>query len=87
MTTGGKSLQAYNEYQKVGVDGEGTLRIKDKSAAMRHRLSIGTIVGLQEMIIKYSSGKKIGSIEEYFISQLMPGKGDNFWFSGKIRSW
>jgi len=81
ITTGGKSLQAYNEYQKVGIDGSGTLRIKDKSAAMRHRLSIGTIVGAQEMVIKYTSGKKIGSIEEYFVAQLMPG--DNFWFSGK----
>lgn len=81
ITTGGKSLHAYDEYQKVGIDREGILRIKNKSAATRHRLSIGTIVSSQEMLIKYTSGKKIGNIESYFISQVMPG--DTFWFSGK----
>lgn len=81
ITTGGSSLQAYNEYQKVGIDAQGIYRIKNKSTAMRHRLSIGTIVSAQEVVIKYTSGKKIGTIEEYFIAQLMPG--DNFWFAGK----
>ncbi|MBT8221166.1 MAG: ligase-associated DNA damage response DEXH box helicase, partial [Bacteroidia bacterium] len=81
ITTGGASLQAYNEYQKVGIDGAGIFRIKNRAAAMRHRLSIGTIVSNTMMNIKFTSGRKIGSIEEYFISQLMPG--DNFWFAGR----
>jgi ATP-dependent Lhr-like helicase len=33
------------------------------------------------MMIKYVTGKYLGSIEEYFISRLSPG--DVFWFAGK----
>jgi ATP-dependent Lhr-like helicase len=80
ITTGGKTLYAYDEFQKV-IEENGLYKVENKGIALRHRLSIGTIVSDVSMQIKYLSGKRIGTIEEWFISRLEPGKA--FWFSGK----
>jgi ATP-dependent helicase Lhr and Lhr-like helicase len=80
ISTGGDSLHAYEEYQKIEVD-NGIYKIKNRRFAMRHRLSIGTIVGDNILQVKYLSGTLIGTIEESFISQL--NTGDVFWFAGK----
>ena len=80
ITTGGDSLRAYNEYKKVSIE-EGLYKVKERYTAMRHRLSIGTIVSDNNLMVKFVSGKKIGSIEEWFISQINPG--DTFWFAGR----
>jgi ATP-dependent Lhr-like helicase len=80
ITTGGDSLQAYNEYRKVVID-HGVYKVENRAIAMRHRLSIGTIVGDSSLLVKYVSGKYLGTIEESFISRLNPG--DVFWFAGK----
>lgn len=80
ITTGGDSLQAYDEYRKVVID-YGKYKVENRGIAQRHRLSIGTIVGDSSMLVKYVTGKYLGSIEEYFISRL--NIGDTFWFAGK----
>ncbi len=80
ITTGGKSLYAYDEFQKVVVE-KGLYRVVSRRVAMRHRLQIGVISSDASMQIKYVSGKRIGSIEEWFIAQLKPG--DVFWFAGR----
>ena len=80
MTTGGDSLQAYDEYRKVIID-HGIYKVENRAIAMRHRLSIGTIVGDSSLFIRFVSGKYLGTIEESFISRLSPG--DVFWFAGK----
>ncbi len=80
ITTGGESLTAYDEYRKVEVE-QGIYRVTDRRVALRHRLSIGTIVSDTSMQVKYVSGKFLGTIEEYFIAQLNPG--DAFWFAGR----
>lgn len=80
ITTGGNSLQAYDEYRKVVIE-DGIYKIVNRAIAMRHRLSIGTIVSDSSLHIKYISGKYLGTIEEYFISRLSPG--DVFWFAGR----
>jgi len=80
ITTGGDSLQAYDEYRKVIIQ-QGLYKVENRSIAMRHRLSIGTIVGDSSLFVRYVSGKYLGTIEEYFISRLSPG--DVFWFAGK----
>jgi len=77
---GGKSLGAYDEYQKV-TNENGSLKVISRKIAMRHRLSIGTIVGDQILNVRYIKGGYLGTIEEYFISKLKPG--DAFWFSGR----
>ncbi len=80
ITTGGASLTAYDEYRKVELE-NGLYQITSRRVAMRHRLSIGTIVGDASLIVKYTTGKQLGSIEEGFISRLSPG--DVFWFAGQ----
>lgn len=80
ITSGAQSLEAYDEYRKVEIR-EGKLVVTSRTIAKRHRLSIGTIVGDTSLIVKYLTGKRLGSIEEYFISALSPG--DVFWFAGR----
>ncbi|MBK5279806.1 MAG: ligase-associated DNA damage response DEXH box helicase [Bacteroidia bacterium] len=80
ITTGGSSLTAYDEYRKVIVD-NGVYQVENKRIAFRHKLSIGTIVGDTSLLVKYVTGKYLGTIEEGFISRLNPG--DVFWFAGR----
>lgn len=80
ITTGGDALQAYDEYRKVIIE-NGLYKVESRAIAMRHRLSIGTIVGDSSMFVRFVSGKYLGTIEEYFISRLNPG--DVFWFAGR----
>lgn len=80
IVKGGKSLFAYDEFHRVVIE-NGIYKVVNRAIAMRHRLSIGTIVSDAMMQIKFVSGKRLGSIEEYFISRLSPG--DVFWFAGR----
>jgi ATP-dependent helicase Lhr and Lhr-like helicase len=80
ITTGGESLRAYDEYRKVVVR-NGIYKVENRQIAMKHRLSVGTIVGDSSLHIKFVTGKYLGTIEEYFIARLSPG--DVFWFAGR----
>ncbi|MEM9846359.1 MAG: ligase-associated DNA damage response DEXH box helicase [Bacteroidota bacterium] len=80
ITTGGPSLKAYDEHHKVVIE-EGKYKVTSRKIAMRHRLSIGTIVGETSLHVKYMTGGYIGTVEEWFASQLKPN--DTFWFAGK----
>src|SRR6185437_13572014 len=55
--------------------------VTQNRVALRHRLSIGTIVSDPMMRVQFLRGSNLGSIEESFISRLSPG--DVFWFAGK----
>jgi ATP-dependent helicase Lhr and Lhr-like helicase len=81
ITEGGKSLGSYEEYSKVEIDEQGIYRVKDKKTAMRHRLSMGTIVSDPMLKVKFRNGTYLGMIEEYFLSKLK--QGDRFFFSGR----
>jgi ATP-dependent Lhr-like helicase len=81
ITTGGESLGAYDEFKKVEWITGGRLMVKDRRMAMRHRLSIGTIVSDPSMRVSFLSGKYLGTIEEWFIAKLKPGS--TFWFAGR----
>lgn len=78
---GGQSLDRYDEYKKVEKDENGIFRVFDRKIALRHRLSIGTIVSEPAVQIKFMSGKFVGTVEEWFIAKLKPG--EVFWFSGR----
>jgi ATP-dependent Lhr-like helicase len=80
ITTGGSALDQYQEYSKVD-EADGIFKVNDKRIALRHRLTIGTIVSETSMLVRYMSGGRIGTIEEYFISRMNPG--DVFWFAGR----
>ncbi|MGD2004595.1 MAG: ligase-associated DNA damage response DEXH box helicase, partial [Flavobacteriaceae bacterium] len=81
LVRGSQSLEHYDEYKKVTVLEDGSLKVLNKSIAMRHRLSMGTIVSDAHLLVRYQKGGHLGSIEEWFISKLNPG--DVFTFSGR----
>ena len=80
ITKGGKTLSQYDEFLKVEIE-NGLYKVNNKRVAMRHRLSMGTIVSDVSMRIKFLTGGYLGSIEENFLSRLKIG--DNFWFAGR----
>lgn len=81
IRNGGNSLSGYDEYHKVELSDDGRYQVTRRRTAMRHRMSIGTIVGDGVVKVKFQSGGFLGTIEEYFISKLKPG--DVFWFAGR----
>ena len=81
LIRGSQSLQHYDEYKKLISSEEGLLKAANKGIALRHRLSMGTIVSGNDLKIRYQKGGYLGSIEEWFIAKLKPG--DTFAFSVK----
>ena len=51
--------------------------VSSRKTSLRHRLSIGTIVGDTVLNVRFKSGGFLGTIEESFISSL--NIGDIFW--------
>lgn len=80
ITKGGKALGSYEEFSKVEVLENGLYKVSNRRTAMRHRLSMGTIVSDPMMQVKYLKGGYIGAVEESFLSKLKAG--DVFWFGG-----
>jgi Lhr-like helicases len=80
ITHGGDALRAYPEYRKVVVQ-DGRYVVTSRMVAMRHRLSIGTIVSESAMKVQFVRGRTLGSVEENFIARLRPG--DHFTFAGR----
>ncbi|MBL0939375.1 MAG: ligase-associated DNA damage response DEXH box helicase [Gemmatimonadaceae bacterium] len=76
---GGDTLRTYPEYAKVH-DVDGVYRVTDRRVALRHVLSIGTIVSDHAIAVRYLTGRRLGTIEESFVSRL--SAGDTFFFSG-----
>lgn len=81
ITTGG-ALQAYPQYHKVTVDEQGLHRLTDRTMARIHRMSIGTIVAGASISLRLKNGRRLGSVEEWFISGIRPGKC--FIFGGRL---
>jgi ATP-dependent helicase Lhr and Lhr-like helicase len=81
ITKGGTSLGSYEDFLKVVEDEDGKYRVKSKKIAMKHRLSMGTIVSDVSLKVKFKNGTYLGTVEEYFISKLKTG--DRFFFAGR----
>jgi ATP-dependent Lhr-like helicase len=81
ITRGGNALEAYPEYSKV-IERDGRYGVTSRMAAMRHRLSIGTIVSESAMKVQLLRGRTIGTVEENFVARLRPG--DVFTFAGRV---
>lgn len=77
---GGETLRAYPHYRKVHIV-EGRAAVMDKRIAHLHRLNVGTIVGEAVVDVCIGRGRRIGSIEEYFVANLR--QGDKFFFAGR----
>jgi ATP-dependent Lhr-like helicase len=80
LTIGSQTLQAYDEYKKVEKIGN-IYAVTDRKVAQKHKMSIGTIVSDGMINVRLLKGGHLGTIEEYFISQLSPG--DVFRFAGQ----
>jgi ATP-dependent Lhr-like helicase len=81
VTTGGV-LKAYPQYQKLHLDENGLLRLTDPKMARIHRLSIGTIVASASVSLRLKNSRRLGSVEEWFIAGIRPGKC--FVFGGRM---
>jgi ATP-dependent Lhr-like helicase len=77
---GGGTLRRYPDFNKV-VQENGRYGVPQRRVAQLHRLNVGTITGDMTVDLKYTSGRRLGSIEESFVSALFPG--ERFFFAGK----
>lgn len=80
LEKGGRCLKAYPRYQKLVLD-EGFYKVSTTQISRMHRLSIGTITGNQQVHVVYTNRRKIGTVDEGFVSRLK--KGDVFFFAGR----
>jgi ATP-dependent Lhr-like helicase len=80
ITSGGASLEKYDEYHKVVIEND-KYKVISRKVATQHRLSIGTIVSESLLRVQVMHGSNIGYIEEPFIAKLKTG--DIFWFAGR----
>ena len=81
LVQGSQSLEHYDEYKKIVILDDGTHKVLNKGIALRHRLSMGTIVSDADLKVRYQKGGYLGTVEEWFVSKLKPG--DVFTFSGR----
>jgi ATP-dependent Lhr-like helicase len=72
VTTGG-ALHAYPQYRKVIAGPDGIHRLTDKTMGRLHRMSIGTIVAGAAISLRLKNGRRLGSVEEWFITAIRPG--------------
>lgn len=83
---GGSALNAYERYQRLIKNDDGTYSPANRRVVQRHRQNIGTIVEAGRLKVKRirrgNQGKIIGEVEEYFAQQLTPG--DTFYFAGEV---
>ncbi|NDW21093.1 ligase-associated DNA damage response DEXH box helicase [Alteromonas hispanica] len=83
---GGSALNAYERYQRLTKNEDGTFSPANRRVIQRHRQNIGTIVESGRLKVKRirrgNQGKIIGEVEEYFAQQLTPG--DTFYFAGEV---
>ena len=80
ITQGGASFGAYDDFTKVTMVND-RYRVENKKIALRHRLSIGTIVSSISLRVKFIGGGYLGTVEESFFTRMRPG--DVFWFGGR----
>ena len=83
VATGGYALRSYERYRRLVEDGDGRWRLADKRSAQAYRMNVGTIVEAPVMRVRLGlRGRRLGEIEEGFVSLLNPG--DSFLFAGHV---
>lgn len=81
---GGATLRAYPMFHRIAPDPlrPGTYHVPNKRIGQIHKLNIGTITADTTVSLRYISGRRLGSIEEGFVSRLR--EGEKFFFAGKV---
>ena len=82
---GGYALKAYDRFRRLAplppdADGSPRWRIANPAFARQHRMNAGIIVEAPALNVRFRNGRKLGTVEEYFASTLVPG--DTFFFAG-----
>ncbi|ABF54730.1 ligase-associated DNA damage response DEXH box helicase [Sphingopyxis alaskensis] len=81
---GGYALKSYDRFLRLAPDGpqgpDRGWRIAHPRLAAQHRLNAGIIVDAPTLDVRFKNGRRLGSVEEYFASTLVPG--DTFAFAG-----
>ncbi len=80
VSTGGYALRAYDRFQRLVQERDGTWRLAHPKFAQQHRINAGIIVDQPAVDIRFVNGRKLGTVEEAFAATLSPG--DRFFFSG-----
>jgi ATP-dependent Lhr-like helicase len=82
ISRGGPSLTAYPRFLRVLHDETGRWTAVSDAVARMHRLAIGTITSDGVVMLVMNNGRKLGSIEESFVTRLRPG--ETFTFAGRV---
>lgn len=81
---GGYALRAYERYQRLVANEDGSFVPASRSVVQRHRQNIGVIVESGKLKVKRlhgRGGRILGEIEESFAQSMRPG--DTFYFAGE----
>lgn len=78
----GGVLKHYPQFQKIKRGDDAIWRVEQKRVATLHRLNVGTITADSSLEIRYISGKRLGVIDEGFVTHLRPN--EKFVFAGKV---
>lgn len=81
LVHGSYSLQAYPAYHKLVVGEDGVYRVENPRIARLHRMNIGTLTSDADVALRLMNRKRIGTVEESFISKLR--RGERFVFGGR----
>ncbi|MCI4644355.1 MAG: DEAD/DEAH box helicase, partial [Hyphomonadaceae bacterium] len=98
VATGGYALKTYDRFRRIVRLPDGVWHARTDRDAQQHRMNVGTIVEAPMLKVYKAQflgkkgsdkravrpGRKLGEIEEYFISTLSPG--DTFLFAGEVLS-
>ena len=84
--TGGYALKSYERFRKIVKTPEGLYRIRNAHVAQAHRMNAGVIIDAPSFTIRLArkgrGGRKLGTVEEWFVEGLAPG--DTFLFAGEV---
>ncbi|WP_448587018.1 ligase-associated DNA damage response DEXH box helicase [Thermaurantiacus sp.] len=79
-SSGGYALRAYERFRRIRKGPDGRWRIVHPRVATLHRANAGVIVEAPAVAVRLGRGRVLGTIEEWFASQLRIG--DSFAFAG-----
>ena len=80
ISQGGACLSRYDHYRKITQAEDNTWHIANRRFATAHRLQIGTIVADPQITVAWKNRRRLGTVEESFITRLR--SGDTFYFAG-----
>ena len=82
IATGGYALRGYDRFRRLVEGPPGQWRITHPRLARQHRLNAGVIVEAPAMHVRIGRSRSLGTVEEWFATQLRVG--DSFLFAGQV---